>query len=252
MTKGKGFKMKKLAWLLSLALLTGCDTMPLNPGHARTTTGGITTQVDQSQNPAAPTTQIVEETVTTERPSQTSVTNAEKITTIRKVQTTIGAAQKDTAREMAAKLSSFKGIQWLGALVFLFGVASAFYPPLKIVVGDSVTTSAAIAGAGLALCILPTLIVGHEIFILTVCIGVAGAWFLAHRHGQLRGRLDANHDQMDSKIADLVNQMQSAGASQISGLIAEGEKIPGGGPALKAAAAQRLQQLQTQKPPASS
>ena len=244
--------MKIWVYLLLMVLLAGCEYMPLKPGHATTITPGITAQVDQSQNPSAPTTQTVEETVTTERPLIMTSTNGEKITTTRKIQTTIGPAQKDTARELSARLSSFKSIQWLGALVFLFGVASAFYPPLKIIVGGSVTTSAAIAGAGLALCILPTLVVGHEIFILTVSVGVAGAWFLAHRHGQLRGRLDANHDEMDNKIADLVNQMQSAGASQISGLIAEGEKIPGGGPALKAAAAQRLQQLQTQKTSTSS
>jgi DNA-binding transcriptional LysR family regulator len=90
---------------------------------------------------------------------------------------------------MAAKLNSLKGVVWLGVLVFLFGVASAFYPPLKLIVG-SVTTSAACALAGLALIFLPTLIAGNELLILGVSIGVVALWFVAHRHGHLRGSLD--------------------------------------------------------------
>ena len=56
--------------------------------------------------------------------------------------TELGAAQKDTARELGAKLSSLKGIVWVGVGLFLFGIASLVWPPLKAVVG-SVTTSAA-------------------------------------------------------------------------------------------------------------
>jgi hypothetical protein len=74
-------------------------------------------------------------------------------------------------------------------LIFLFGVASAVYPPLKLLVGGSVTTSAVIAGAGLALLILPTLVVGHEVLIMAVAVGAAALWFFAHRHGHLRGQV---------------------------------------------------------------
>ena len=76
--------------------------------------------------------------------------------------TELGAAQKDTARELGAKLSSLKGIVWVGVALFLFGLATLFYPPLKLVVG-SVTTSAAIAVGGLVLMVLPTMIVGNTI-----------------------------------------------------------------------------------------
>jgi hypothetical protein len=100
--------------------------------------------------------------------------------------TELGAAQKDTARELGAKLSSLKGIVWVGVGLFLFGLASLVYPPLKVVVA-SVTTSAALMFGGLALMVLPSLIVGNELLILAgVAIAVSG-WFLAHRHGQLRG-----------------------------------------------------------------
>ena len=42
----------------------------------------------------------------------------------------------------------------MGVAMFLFGLASIFYPPLKLIIG-SVTTSAAILVGGLALMILP-------------------------------------------------------------------------------------------------
>jgi hypothetical protein len=43
-----------------------------------------------------------------------------------------------------------------------------------------------------ALIVLPTMIVGNELLILgAVALGV-GAWFLAHRHGQLSGLVAAS------------------------------------------------------------
>ena len=107
-----------------------------------------------------------------------------------KARTELGAAQKDTARELGAKLSSLKGIVWVGVGLFVFGLASLVYPPLKVVIA-SVTTSAALMLGGLALMILPTLVVGNELLILGG-VGVAvGGWFLAHRHGQLKGEVSS-------------------------------------------------------------
>ena len=107
-----------------------------------------------------------------------------------RAKTELGAAQKDTARELSAKLASLKGIVWVGVVMFLFGLASMFYPPLQAIVG-SVTTSAAILAGGLALMILPSLVVGNELLILAGVASAVGLWFLAHRHGQLRGLVDA-------------------------------------------------------------
>jgi hypothetical protein len=100
--------------------------------------------------------------------------------------TELGAAQKDTTRELGAKLSSLKGIVWVGVGLFVFGLASLVWPPLKVIIG-SVTTSAALVLGGLALMVLPTLIVGNELLILGGVVLAVGGWFLAHRHGQLRG-----------------------------------------------------------------
>ena len=101
-------------------------------------------------------------------------------------QTELGAAQKDTARELGARLSSLKGIVWVGLGLFVFGLASLVWPPLKAVIG-SVTTSAALMLGGVALMVLPTLVVGNELLILGVVALTVGGWFLAHRHGHLRG-----------------------------------------------------------------
>jgi hypothetical protein len=105
-----------------------------------------------------------------------------------RAKTELGAAQKDTARELGAKLASLRGITWVGVVVFIFGLGSLVWPPLKAVIG-SVTTSAILTLGGLALMVLPTLIIGNEILILSGVALTTGAWFLAHRHGQLRGQL---------------------------------------------------------------
>jgi hypothetical protein len=103
-----------------------------------------------------------------------------------RAKTELGAAQKDTARELGAKLSSLKGIVWVGVGLFIFGLTTLVYPPLKVIVA-SVTTSVALMLGGVALIVLPTMVVGNELLILGgVALGV-GAWFLAHRHGQLSG-----------------------------------------------------------------
>jgi hypothetical protein len=109
-----------------------------------------------------------------------------------RAKTELGAAQKDNARELSAKLASLKGIVWVGVALFLFGLASLFYPPLRAIIG-SVTTSAAITAGGVALMVLPSLIVGNELLILAGVAAAVGLWFFAHRHGQLRGLVDAGN-----------------------------------------------------------
>ena len=164
---------------LALALLAGCSALPLRPGRAsvHTDTGEVLA-VRQSQNPLTETVQDYKR-----------ITDAESKVTTEEVHTKIGAAQKDTAREIGAKLAATRPVMWIGILVFLFGVASAVHPGLKLLVGGSVTTSAVIAAAGLGMIVLPILIVGHELLILAIAAGAAGLYFFAHRHGSVHSEL---------------------------------------------------------------
>jgi hypothetical protein len=128
--------------------------------------------------------------------------------------TELGAAQKDTARELGAKLSSLKGIVWVGVGLSVFGLASLVYPPLKVVIG-SVTTSAALMLGGVALMVLPTLVVGNELLILGVVGLAVGGWFLAHRHGHLRGMVAASgQSSVISNQSSVTSDQQPATSTQ--------------------------------------
>jgi hypothetical protein len=223
--------MKKLilidfAIIAAVGLLAGCAIAPLKGGHASTvskSTQGIEQSVVQGDNPAQASRQN-QETVKTKsytvpagsRMVETRVsadtsgapaTNATALVISApmavteheetRATTELGAAQKDTARELSAKLASLKGIVWVGVAMFLFGLASIFYPPLKLIIG-SVTTSVAILVGGIALMVLPSLIVGNELLILGGVGAAVGVWFFAHRHGQLRGLVDAAKATVDT------------------------------------------------------
>ena len=210
--------MKNTILIFSLLALSGCAIAPLKGGKATTSqsAGHIVQSVAQGENPAQSSRQDQEtirtksytvpagsrlvETHVTADAGGAPVTNYQDVVVSAsmavteheetRANTELGAAQKDTARELSAKLASLKGIVWVGVGLFLFGLVSLFYPPLKLLIG-SVTTSAAILVGGIALMVLPTLIVGNELLILGGVGAAVGLWFFAHRHGQLRGLVDA-------------------------------------------------------------
>ena len=214
-----------------LLMVSGCAIAPLKGGHASTvskSTQGIEQSVVQGDNPAQASRQD-QETVRTKtytvpagsRLVETHVvadaggapaTNATALVISApmavteheetRAKTELGAAQKDTARELSAKLASLKGIVWVGVAMFLFGLASIFYPPLKLIIG-SVTTSVAILVGGISLMVLPSLIVGNELLILGGVGAAVGVWFFAHRHGQLRGLVDAAKNVVETKEGNL-------------------------------------------------
>jgi len=208
-----------VAVLVTVGMLSGCAMAPLKGGRASTLSKpaqGIEQTVTQGDNPAQPSRQDqetvrtktytvpagsrIEDARVTANDAGAMVTNMQAVVVSApmpvveheetRAKTELGAAQKDTARELSAKLASLKGIVWVGVAMFLFGLASLFYPPLKLIIG-SVTTSIAITVGGIALMILPSLIVGNELLILAGVAAAVGLWFFAHRHGQLRGLVDA-------------------------------------------------------------
>jgi len=217
--RGAGKMALAAAVLIASLIFSGCAMAPLKGGHATTLskpTLGIEQTVVQGENPAQISRQDQEtvrtktytvpagsrlvETHVTADAVGSPVTNAQAVVISApmpvveheetRAKTELGAAQKDTARELSAKLASLKGIVWVGVVLFLFGLATLFYPPLKLLIG-SVTTSVAIIVGGLALMVLPSLIVGNELLILAGVAAAVGLWFFAHRHGQLRGLVDA-------------------------------------------------------------
>src|SRR5688572_7400332 len=126
--------------LLAL-FLAGCTSMPLRPGRSEIVNpNGLSVSVRQSQNPKQETVQKYERTQ-----DGTKVTE--------KVETKIGAAQKDVAREIGAKLAGLRPVMYVGILLTLFGIAS-FHPALRAIVG-SVTTSVIIIVAGIGMIVLP-------------------------------------------------------------------------------------------------
>lgn len=220
--------MKTIILLISALALVGCaSTQPLKGGKATTSqlAGHITQTVAQGDNPAQvsrqdqetvkvrsytlPAGSRIEETQVRANENGASVTNVQAVVVSKampvvereetRAKTELGAAQKDTAREIGAKLSSLKGIVWVGVVMFVFGLASMFYPPLRVIIG-SMTTSAAILAGGVALMVLPTLLVGNELLIMGGVAVAVGGWFFAHRHGKLQGFVDANKNGIDDRL----------------------------------------------------
>jgi hypothetical protein len=207
------FMLIDFAVIAAVALLSGCAMAPLKGGHA-TTSGAIGQTVVQGDNPAQVSRQD-QETLKTRSytvPAGSRLVSASNQVVVvsapmpvieheeTRAKTELGAAQKDTARELGAKLASLKGVVWVGVALFLFGLATLFYPPLQALIG-SVTTSVAILVGGIALMVLPSLIVGNELLILAGVASAVGLWFFAHRHGQLRGLVDAAKNTIDVQPA---------------------------------------------------
>jgi len=168
---------------LTLALAAnGCALAQKGGSSGFRTPSGLSGEVKQSENPKSDTTQNLS------RITREFLPDGKVVVTEEKLDTKIGAAQKDFAAETRAKLSSLKGVVWVGIALFVFGAASLVWPPLKVIVG-STTTSLVASAAGIALIMLPSLIVGHEILILCVGVGAVFAYWFAHRHGELKGKL---------------------------------------------------------------
>lgn len=209
----------------ALCAMSGCSTgNPLKPGEAKmlsNATNGFASFVKQSENPSQSASQTYEETSTTERPlpARTEIVETtkrrdksgaiveqtklmvlpeptiEKTVTTRKAGTVVGASQRDTAREIGAVMRGMSGLIYLGAALLLLGVVSLFYPPLKLLV-NSRTTSLAVAGVGIALILLPSLVADPRARIMFGIAGISGVVFvfLMVRNAQKQGWIDANKD----------------------------------------------------------
>jgi len=181
------FRFFSLLFLASV-LLVGCiGPRPLRPGRSAISSGNWRATVTQSENPQAPTAQTTERIVET----TTSVGGTNQtVKTSERSSATIGAAQKDTAREIAAKLSSARPVQVVGVILIL--AALAMFHPAVAAITASRTFQMATGAVGLFLIFAPFVVVGNEKLLLLAGIGVPAGWFFIHRHGKLQGLVDAN------------------------------------------------------------
>lgn len=164
-------------------------TQPGNPSAASTQNYGM--KRDEEMVYSQPT-QIITET---KQPDGSSVVVTEMVPAGSKkksiisqnVGQVIGPSQKDTSGETAAHLASFKGIQWVGVLCFLGGIAGFFHPVVRTVIGGK-DTAMALGGAGLVMMFGPSLFVAYQNYFFLALLGVALYWFWSrskHKEGKL-------------------------------------------------------------------
>lgn len=206
-----------LAVLCAVAL-SGCMTPHVAPGSVETEAA----KQIQSQNPKDPSTLVTKSVKTVEFtiPAGSTIRQLDPVTgaslsavvssntpvrlhTEQDVDSKIGGADFSIGK-LIAKLKSVKWIQGVGVVVFLFGVASFAWPPLRIIIG-SVTTSLIIAGAGVALIVLPIIIVGNELLILGACLGGAALYFFVHRYGKKSGEVEVLKKWIDKNNNGIVD-----------------------------------------------
>lgn len=160
-----------LALLVAVALVVSACQTSTPGGWSGFNSPGFSGGVGQPGNPKESTTGEYTET----RPDGTKIV----------WKTKIGAAQKNAFGEAVAKLSALRPVMFVGIALFVLGAASLVWPPLKAIVG-SATTSAVAMISGLALTILPTVVVGNETLILLIGIGAVALYWFSHRHGSAR------------------------------------------------------------------
>lgn len=114
-------------------------------------------------------------TVEEPQPAGTKVVNH----TSQKVEQNLGGTWKDTAREVAVKLSAYSSLIYIGVALIIFGAAGLFYTPLKVVLGGGKQFPIAVAAIGALLIITPMILVGNEGPVLIGAVVLGGvAWLV--------------------------------------------------------------------------
>lgn len=258
--------------LLSLSVIfSGCMSPRINGGKiSHTSPTGITSQT-QSDDPKGtsstdtasvitkeliiPAGSLVEVESPDSKTKTKITTSSNTIYSVKiedKSQTSLGGAQKNVIGETIAKLGQLKWVSYLGAAMFIFGLVSMFYPPLRAII-SSYTTSMVIAAGGLLLIILPTLIVGNELLIFGVVVGVAIFYFFVYRYGGLskenkilREFSDLDSDGVDDEVEQIVQYIGVANSKeQVDRLVKSGNGLEDKDNLIGKAAKFRLDQLKT-------
>lgn len=179
---------------LILLLALGCSMRPQHGGSARHGQSVIV----QAENPKAPSTQetTAETSITRTLPAGSAIeqiigqgSNAvrlaytlsqampEYVRTVDTSKTSLGAVQQDTARELGTRLAAMAPIRWVGvALILGAGALGYFTGRWK--------APCILAGVGVGLIVLASILPGHELLFLALglALAVAVALFENHLH----------------------------------------------------------------------
>ena len=214
--------MKPLLAIIALAV-GGCATFkPLAGGGTGATLGGLmaptSATLKQPQNPETASTQVIKRTESRtygKAPSprrapqsyapsvlpQVEANPAPEViteTVTEEVTSTVGASQKDTSREIAAKMASMRPVQMFGVLLLVVA-AAMFHPIVKGFVGAGKDMQMWVAVAGLVCVFGPQLLAGNErMLLIGAMLGLAGL-YLSTRLSYKNGLLDANKNGIPDK-----------------------------------------------------
>ena len=120
--------------------------------------------------------------------------------TTERIRTKLGAAQHDSSREISAGIRSMRPVQFAGIALVLAALAM-FWAPVRAVTQSS-TLQIFTGAVGLVLIFLPLVIsTSPGWFAAATIAGIAlpTAYFFIHRHGQMRGFIDANRNGIDDR-----------------------------------------------------
>lgn len=190
--------------------LLGGFTLPHPTSSAPGPASGTATTLQQSQNPAAVSSQSVKRTETrqdaspvpvvrvTETPTPAGIVKVTEQfgqpplihTVSEETATVIGPSFWDTSREIAAKMAGTAGIRAFGFALVVFALA-CFHPVVRAVVGAGKTIPALAAVAGVICIFGPSIFAGHETLVLCLVAGGLAVAFLLVRLSHKEGQADA-------------------------------------------------------------
>jgi hypothetical protein len=94
-------------------------------------------------------------------------------------------------KQSRARLTAIRPLQMIGIMLLVAGVAM-FHPAIRAFVGSG-TLQVGCFAVGTGPIFLPMVIAGHESMVLAIGgagVLALGVWFLAHRHGKLKGMVE--------------------------------------------------------------
>lgn len=108
--------------------------------------------------------------------------------TVEVIEQTLGPALQDPTARLRASAAALRPVQLAGLGLMFLGFAVLAVPWLRAFVGSG-TTTMALLGGGFAMALSPSLVPGRETLVGAAILVAIGLWWLAHRHGELRGRV---------------------------------------------------------------